>query len=236
MGLLHNGSKLSVRGLGPGQTYRQRGTTGLNRLGWRENRLSFTAGASIPDCYHQGTALVPCVTNDDRISCTFRGESFLDGDPTNLEQAAATIIGESTITADWTEGVCIDATFLGEGFMEGNPTNLEQASATLDPGARPSAFDIAQEIWQSQASGYMSPGTMGEKLNAAGTAGDPWTKIIEAGYSAEDILKFIASALVGKTSKSGSTVIFRDLDDVKDRITGTVDSEGNRTDVELDGS
>ena len=48
------------------------------------------------------------------------------------------------------------------------------AHATIDAGARPSAFDIAQEVWQAKKAGYPDPLTMGGALNAAGSAGDPW--------------------------------------------------------------
>lgn len=42
-------------------------------------------------------------------------------------------------------------------------------------GANPSAFDIAQAIWGSLAEQYDQAGTMGNKLNSAGAAGNPWT-------------------------------------------------------------
>jgi len=41
--------------------------------------------------------------------------------------------------------------------------------------AKPSAFDIAQEVWNAQTSGYVTTGTMGKSLNDAGAAGNPWS-------------------------------------------------------------
>ena len=48
-------------------------------------------------------------------------------------------------------------------------------SSTVDIIAKPSAFDIAQEIWNAQTTGYTSTGTMGKALNDAGAAGNPWS-------------------------------------------------------------
>ncbi len=42
-------------------------------------------------------------------------------------------------------------------------------------GAVPSAYDIAQAVWGQVASAVNNPGTTGEKLNGAGSAGNPWT-------------------------------------------------------------
>jgi hypothetical protein len=53
---------------------------------------------------------------------------------------------------------------------------------------------------------------------------------------AETVL-LMAAALLGKASGLGSTTaIYRSLDDAHDRITATVDSDGNRTAVTLDAS
>ena len=55
--------------------------------------------------------------------------------------------------------------------MTANMKAALKARATLDAGARPSAFDIAQEVWQSQKTSYNASGTMGNALNAAGSGG-----------------------------------------------------------------
>jgi hypothetical protein len=42
-------------------------------------------------------------------------------------------------------------------------------------GSVPSAFDIAQAVWLQQASSINVSGSTGEKINSAGSAGNPWT-------------------------------------------------------------
>ncbi len=71
--------------------------------------------------------------------------------------------------------------------------------------------------------------------NTTGIPDDVWEKTLESGFSAENMMRLMAAALAGKVSGAGSgTVVFRDIGDVKDRITADVDSTGNRTAITLD--
>lgn len=67
------------------------------------------------------------------------------------------------------------------------------------------------------------------------TVADIWNKELEGGYTMEEAMKIILSALAGKVSGAGTTTItFRNVPDTKDRIVATVDSNGNRSSVTLD--
>ncbi|CAB4139862.1 hypothetical protein UFOVP353_61 [uncultured Caudovirales phage] len=110
--------------------------------------------------------------------------------------------------------------------------NLE---ADFDILARPSAFDISQEIWNATASGYNNPGTMGEKVNDAGSASNPWTEVIESGLTAAEVMRIILSVQAGKSDVSGTTVTFRDVGDTKNRVTASM-TGSERTTITLDGS
>jgi len=62
-------------------------------------------------------------------------------------------------------------------------------------------------------------------------------EVIEGSMTLRQALRIFLSALAGKSSGGGTnTITFRDLADSKNRITATVDSNGNRTAVTLDGS
>jgi hypothetical protein len=96
--------------------------------------------------------------------------------------------------------------------------------------------NLAAAVWNAVAASYNTSGSMGEKLNDAGSASNPWTEVLEGTYTAAELLRIMSAALAGKTSGAGGTeVTFRDLLDLKDRIIGTVDTEGNRTEVVIDG-
>lgn len=59
---------------------------------------------------------------------------------------------------------------------------------------------------------------------------------IETGWNLRKVLRLLSSVLLGKVSGAGtSTNTFRDLNDTKDRVAATVDTDGNRTAVTKDG-
>ena len=62
-----------------------------------------------------------------------------------------------------------------------------------------------------------------------------WQRLLEGGYSAEELMRIIASAMAGKASgMETDTPAFRDINDTKDRINAITDIHGNRTSVVLD--
>lgn len=67
-----------------------------------------------------------------------------------------------------------------------------------------------------------------------------WTlfdEVIEGSITAKEALRLIMSALFGEASGAGTTTItFRDTGDTKNRVVMTVDEDGNRSAVVLDGS
>ena len=108
-------------------------------------------------------------------------------------------------------------------------------AGNITPFTELSPQNLASAVWSALATANNEPGTMGEKLNDAGAAANPWTEVIESGFTASDILKLIAAATAGKARDAETaSVKFRDLNDTKDRITATVDGNGNRTAITYD--
>lgn len=69
------------------------------------------------------------------------------------------------------------------------------------------------------------------------TAADVWQYAVESGFTAEALMRLVASAVAGKVSGAGTgTETFRDLNDTKNRIVSTVDADGNRSAVTVDGA
>jgi len=63
-----------------------------------------------------------------------------------------------------------------------------------------------------------------------------FAKVVENGETFEQQLKLIRAEAAGKVAVSGNTVTFRDAADSTDRITATVDSNGQRTAIVTDVS
>jgi hypothetical protein len=98
---------------------------------------------------------------------------------------------------------------------------LEQA-----PSGGATVGDIADAVWDEAIADHLTAGSTGNALNNATAAGNPWEAVIEGSLTAEDLLRIIAAFAAGKTSISVSgstaTVIFRDVTDATDILTGTV--------------
>lgn len=79
-------------------------------------------------------------------------------------------------------------------------------------------------------------GTSGVALSAAAVDA-VLDEVVEGNWTLRQLIRLMASTLFTKTSGGGTaTLIARDLGDTKARITLTVDANGNRTAVNLDGA
>lgn len=62
-------------------------------------------------------------------------------------------------------------------------------------------------------------------------------EVVEGTYTMRQMLKVMAAALVGKVSGGGTTtIVFKGVDGSTSRVTATVDANGNRSSVTLDGA
>jgi hypothetical protein len=71
----------------------------------------------------------------------------------------------------------------------------------------------------------------------AGLAAAVWAAAVDGSTTAQESMRLQNAALAGKASGLGTTTaVFRDLADTKDRISATVDADGNRTAVTRDAT
>jgi hypothetical protein len=136
--------------------------------GFVENAQSFGQITSVPQGYNDpARALVPTIKTGGNISARFQGEAFYTADVRAFGNMAATFAAEATFTVENNVLFNTSATFAAEADMTVDLRATGNMSANFDILARPSAFDIAQEIWNAQASGYTGTGTMGKEVQDA---------------------------------------------------------------------
>ena len=78
---------------------------------------------------------------------------------------------------------------------------------------------IANAVWSALSVANDLAGSMGEKLNDAGSASNPWNEVIEGSYTAADMLRIVSAVMAGKTEINGTTVVFRDITDNRNAVT-----------------
>lgn len=147
-------------------------------------------------------------------------------------QLVAALTGSGGVSAADLEGLGeLLAAIGGSGTAAGSTlTGIGELSADLVvTGTGLTTSNVGQAVWSAIAASNNAVGTMGEKLNDAGSASNPWTEIIESGYSAAQILRLIAAAVQGNASGlEDGTPTFKGLDGTTDRIEATYAS-GTRT-------
>lgn len=100
------------------------------------------------------------------------------------------------------------------------------------------AESISAKVWSALAAVNNTPGTMGARLNGAGsiTPAEVWQYIIESGYSAQDMMKIFTAVLSNTSENNPSNTAFKSIDGTKTRVTAAVDLQGNRSSVIRDVS
>lgn len=175
-----------------------------------------------------------------------------------LVQLAASLEADHELTASASAVASLVAELVSDGDLDGALSLIAfcasemVAAATLDADLRGTASmaatlsgagdiltaaGVAAAVWAAQAAASNAAGTMGEKLNDAGSAANPWTEVIEAGFTAAEILRIVAASLAGSLSGAGtSTLTIKGVDGTTDRVVATVDPEtGDRLAITLDG-
>lgn len=99
-------------------------------------------------------------------------------------QLVASIGGSGSASATATGLGAMLAALAGSGTLAGSTaTGVGALSADITvTGTGLSTANVGPAVWASIAADNNTPGTMGEKLNAAGTAGDPWTTALPGSY------------------------------------------------------
>jgi len=150
-------------------------------------------------------------------------------------QAVASLTGSGSVTASTSGLGDIIAALTASGGASGTATGRGAMAADLVvTGTGLTTANVGQAVWAAVAAANNSAGTMGEKLNDAGSGSNPWTEVIEAGYSASDVLRLIAAVLLGNASGlEGGAQAFTGLDGSTERVSGTY-ADGERTITGLD--
>lgn len=172
---------------------------------------------------------------------------------TEIQSGLATSANQTTILADtnelqtdWADGGRLDLILdarASQTSVDDLPTNAELTTAlgTADDAtlAAIAALNDLSGADVRTAVGLASA-NLDTQLDALPTAAENATAaatavaaiVIETGYDLADVLKLVGAATAGKLSGAATTTnTIRSLDDSADRITATVDSDGNRTAV-----
>lgn len=120
-----------------------------------------------------------------------------------------------------------------------DPADVLAEVVAYDPQAATnlglSNLDVASSALETAIATRAAPG---DAMALTGAAVDAiLDDVVEGAFTLRQFIRLFAAALFNKSSGGGTaTIIFRDRGDTKARISATVDADGNRTAVVVDGT
>jgi hypothetical protein len=150
-----------------------------------------------------------------------------DGDLTaNVTQIAGqtasaagsvTFPGTIASTTNITGGTITTVTTVTNGVTV--TTNNDKTGYSLST-APPTAAAIADAVWDEASGDHLAAGSTGAALNAAGSAGDPWTTTLPGAYTGSQAGKILSDILVdtGTTLQGELDGIQADTEDIQSRL------------------
>jgi len=176
------------------------------------------------------------VTDADRLAVKLAvaalvGSGELTATGAKIVQLLADLVGSGTVsTANLQAFLAAVADLTGSGGV--TDADLEGLGALLAALAGDGTLDasVLTGIGELDADLVVT----GTGLSTANVGQAVWSALIEAGFTAEDLLRLAAAGAAGKLSgAAGTTVTVRDVQDANDIIVATVDGDGNRSAITL---
>jgi hypothetical protein len=141
-----------------------------------------------------------------QVAAALTGTGALTASMTGVVSLACTLAGSGNLTASLGLLANVVANLTGSGSLSADVRGKASVSATIYVNAGTATTEeLAAAVWNALAASFNTAGTMGNKMNAAGSAGDPWSTILPGSYTGSQ-----AGAIVAQIDD-----ILSDLDEVK---------------------
>lgn len=137
-----------------------------------------------------------------QLVATLQGLGTFNADISGKLEATATLAGSGNISGAIGALAGLIATLNGSSSLTvaggaGTPV-LGNMSATISPFTTLSPENLANKVWNSVAATFNNAGTMGEKLNDAGSAGNPWSTAVSGNMDAGTFGEAVGKKLLKK--------------------------------------
>lgn len=223
--LPRTGGGMSMRPLGEG-------SFAADLIPTRPMTIDLTGAGDLEATAGLVVSMLLAMTGGGDLTATIQGRLNASIDMTGSGDLAGSMTGFANLVVDLLGQGDLDATIAAFGDM---------SIDIVVTGTGLTTANVGQAVWSALAAANNDAGTMGEKLNDAGSASNPWTEVLETGFTAGELLLITAAAVAGKLDRVDNgdgtfTITIRGLADTKDRIVGVVDENGNRVSATYDGT
>lgn len=176
------------------------------------------------------------------LPITASSSSDISGSVTLSSTNSFSASGSGALSGQISVGSINSFTASGSASLSGSltPRQLYYIVASGGVSSTLSPENLVYQMWAAQASENNLAGSMGEKLNDAGSSSNPWTEVItDGGYTAAELMRMFAAVLGGKSTVTflgGVTyqVTFESVDQDEKIVVDATVVNSERTDLTLD--
>lgn len=190
------------------------------------NDLSAAAVNAEVDTALSDVGLTTVVTGriDAAISSRLAGASYTAPDNATIAAIAGFVDTEVSAIKTTTDRLAttLEAASGSPGEFRFSADALVNAPAGGGGGGGPTAAQIADAVWDEAITDHLTAGSAGAALNAAGSAGDPWTTPLPGAYGAGTAGNIVGNALDAAVSSRASQMSVDVIDDLVDTEVGAI--------------
>lgn len=143
------------------------------------------------------TASMSIITS---LIASLSGSGTLSGSLSTSLSLAAALVGTGNLSGSLSMLIPLASALSGSGSVSANlKGNLDMEAQIYVNQSEATVTQIVDAVWNAVAANYNASGTMGQKLNGAGSAGDPWTTDL-SGYNTADTAGLILKQAKAKAA------------------------------------
>lgn len=117
-----------------------------------------------------------------QLACDILASGTISASLVGKLEMASALAGEGDLTASLGLIAFVVSELTGSGTTEGTFFGTASLSADISSSSTLSPENLAAAVWNSIAASFNTAGTMGNKMNSAASAGDPWSTPLPGSY------------------------------------------------------
>lgn len=118
-----------------------------------------------------------------QLACDILASGTISASLVGKLEMASALAGEGNLTASLNLIAFVVSELTGSGTMSGTFFGTASLEANISSSSTLSPENLAAAVWNSIAASFNTVGTMGNKMNSAASAGDPWSTDLPASYT-----------------------------------------------------
>jgi len=117
-----------------------------------------------------------------QLACDILASGTISASLVGKLEMASALAGEGNLTASLSLIAFVVSEITGSGTISGTFKGNASLAADISSSSTLSPESLAAAVWNSIAASFNTAGTMGNKMNSAASAGDPWATALPGSY------------------------------------------------------